>query len=64
VAPVMKDARIIETKTLQLRAEFFSIFNQATFETPGESLGSSSFGISTGTQTLERQIQFGLRLIF
>lgn len=57
---VMKDSRITETKTLQFRAEFFNIVNQATFGTPGESLGSSGFVISTGTQTSERQIQFGL----
>jgi hypothetical protein len=61
---VMKDTRITETKMLQFRAEFFNILNQATFGTPGENLGSSNFGISTGTQTAERQIQFGLRFIF
>ena len=61
---VMKDTRITETKMLQFRAEFFNILNQATFGTPGENLGSSNFGISTGTQTAERQVQFGLRFIF
>jgi hypothetical protein len=61
---IIKDTQITESKMLQFRAEFFNIFNQATFGTPGEILGSSGFGISTGTATAERQIQFGLRLIF
>jgi hypothetical protein len=61
---VIKDTRITESKTLQFRAEFFNILNQATFATPGEILGSSNFGISTGTATAERVIQFGLRFIF
>ncbi|MGH9451629.1 MAG: carboxypeptidase regulatory-like domain-containing protein, partial [Terriglobia bacterium] len=61
---IIKDTRITESKTLQFRAEFFNIFNQATFGTPGAALGSSGFGISTGTATAEREIQFGLRFMF
>jgi hypothetical protein len=61
---VIKDTRITESKSLQFRAEFFNILNQATFGTPGGTLGSPSFGLSTGTATTEREIQLGLRLIF
>ncbi|MGH9453423.1 MAG: TonB-dependent receptor, partial [Terriglobia bacterium] len=61
---IIKDTRITESKTLQFRAEFFNILNEANFGTPGELLGSSGFGISTGTATTERQVQFGLRFIF
>jgi hypothetical protein len=61
---IIKDTKITESKTLQFRAEFFNILNQATFGTPGGIIGSSSFGISTGTATTERQIQFGLKFIF
>ena len=61
---VIKDTKITESKTLQFRAEFFNILNEATFYTPGETLGSPSFGLSTGTATTEREIQLGLRLIF
>ncbi|HYM07794.1 MAG TPA: TonB-dependent receptor [Terriglobales bacterium] len=61
---LVKDTKITETKKLQFRAEFFNILNHATFGTPGATLGSQSFGISTGTATTERQIQFGLRLMF
>jgi hypothetical protein len=73
---LVKDTAITETTQLQFRAEFFNIFNQATFATPGAggiatsgsaggvSLGSPNFGISTSTATAERQIQLGLRFIF
>ena len=61
---LVKDTRLTETTQLQFRAEFFNIFNHSTFATPGGSLGSQSFGISTGTATAERQIQLGLRFMF
>jgi hypothetical protein len=61
---IIKDTKITESQTLQFRAEFFNIFNQATFATPGEMLGSPGFGVATSTATAERQIQFGLRFIF
>jgi hypothetical protein len=61
---VIKDTKITESKSLQFRAEFFNILNQATFGTPGNLLGSTGFGVITGTATTERQIQFALRFIF
>lgn len=61
---VIKDTRITESKTVQFRAEFFNILNQATFGTPGGTLGSPGFGLSTWTATAEREIQLGLRFIF
>lgn len=60
----MKDTHITERIALQFRAEFFNIFNHATFATPISTLSNPAFGFSTATQTTERQIQFGLRLIF
>jgi len=61
---LVKDTRFTERMQLQFRAEFFNVMNHATFGTPGASLGSPSFGISTYTATPERQIQFGLRFMF
>jgi hypothetical protein len=66
---VVKDTRITESTMLQFRAEFFNILNQATFAVFGASplnvtLTNPTFGIATGTQTAEREIQFGLRLVF
>ena len=61
---IIKDTRITESKSLQFRAEFFNLLNQATFGTPNGTIGNPSFGTSTTTATAERQIQFGVRLIF
>ncbi len=61
---LVKDTKIAESIQLQFRAEFFNLLNHATFGTPGQIIGSSAFGVSTGTATTERQIQFGLRFIF
>jgi hypothetical protein len=49
---------------LQLRAEFFNIFNHATFGIPSGHLSNPSFGQSGGTQSTERQIQVAARLFF
>jgi hypothetical protein len=63
--------------SMQFRAEFFNIFNQHVFATPGltpqsgagvssnmRTLGSPGFGVSTATLFDPREIQLGLRLIF
>jgi hypothetical protein len=61
---VLKDTRLTETKMLQFRAEFFNILNLHAFGIPGQVLNSSSFGVASSTALPERQIQFGLRLVF
>jgi hypothetical protein len=61
---VIKDTHLTESKMVEFRAEFFNIFNHATFATPNGTLGSPTFGLSTSTQTAERQLQFGLRFVF
>jgi carboxypeptidase family protein len=62
-----KIPKISETFNVQFRAEFFNVFNHANFAPPVDNLdvlGGSSFGQLTKTQTPERQIQFGLKLIW
>ncbi len=49
---------------LQFRAELFNIFNRVQFGYPGQSFGSSSFGVVTNQQNLPRLVQFALRLSF
>ena len=49
---------------LQFRAEFFNIFNRVQFGYPGQSLGSSSFGVITTQYNSPRLIQFALKLGF
>jgi hypothetical protein len=63
-ASLIKDTHITERTLLQFRAEFFNLPNHATFATPISTLGNPTFGLSTSTATAERQIQFGLRVMF
>jgi hypothetical protein len=54
---------------LQLRSEFFNIFNHTNLGTPNAIVFSGgaispSAGLITATATTSRQIQFGLKLIF
>ena len=45
------------------RAEAFNLTNTPYFFTPGEGLGSNTFGVINAA-TGERQVQFSLKLIF
>ena len=60
-----KDFPFTERMTLQLRGEFFNIFNHANFGQPNNNVqGGSAFGTITSTATGPREIQFALKLIF
>jgi len=67
-----KVPKISENFTVQFRAEFFNLLNRANFSPPvanldllaGPTLGAAPFGQITTTQGPERQIQFGLKLIW
>jgi hypothetical protein len=59
-----KNFNLTERFRLQFRAEFFNIFNNVNFSTPDSTLGDSTFGQITGTDTSQRQVQFALKLLF
>jgi Carboxypeptidase regulatory-like domain len=67
---ITKTTRVFETFRLQLRAEFFDLFNHANFGQPGTVVDTPSFGritntrFPTGESGSSRQIQFAMRLIF
>jgi carboxypeptidase family protein/TonB-dependent receptor-like protein len=61
---VVKETRLTERGTLEFRGEFFNLFNQHAFGQPASTYGGAGFGVATSTVLSERQIQFGLRLIF
>lgn len=50
-----------EASRLQLRAEFFNLFNRTQFFAPGTTFGTSSFGVIPGALPA-RSIQFGMKL--
>jgi hypothetical protein len=66
---VLKDTRIREKLSAQLRAEIFNILNHANFNQPNEVVFtpagvSPTAGVITSTSTTLRQVQFGLKLIW
>jgi len=70
-ASVLKDTSITERAKLQLRFEFYNLFNHAQFGQPGNSIASpGTFGLSTSTltrpdgTTSARQIQVAGKFIF
>jgi hypothetical protein len=67
---VFKNTHFAESKVLQLRAEFFNLFNTPQFDNPATTVGTSTFGkvSSAGSepvfQRLERQIQLAAKVDF
>jgi hypothetical protein len=55
-----------EKKRLQFRAEVFNLTNTPSFDVPGRTLGSSTFGVVTATTspTHVREMQLALQLLF
>jgi len=53
-----------EMASLQLRAEFFNVFNIVNFGLPSNILLGPGFGEISRTSNNSRQIQFSLKLIY
>ncbi|MBZ5593114.1 MAG: TonB-dependent receptor [Acidobacteriia bacterium] len=60
---LLKDTHITESKLLQLRFEFFNIFNHAQFSNPTGSILNSTFGFVTNARD-PRIGQVALKLLF
>ena len=60
---LQKSFPIREPLSLLFRAEAFNLTNTPYFFTPGESLGSTTFGV-VNSASGERQVQFSLKLLF
>lgn len=60
---LLKSLKPFESQSLELRGDFFNAFNTPQFNVPGLIVGTSNFGIVTGTGPA-REIQLGLRYIF
>jgi hypothetical protein len=67
---IIKRTKLSENKLLELRAEFFDIFNHANFGQPGRVVASSTFGqitntrFATGDSGSSRQMQFAVKFKF
>ena len=59
----VKDTTVTQSRSIHLRPEFFNLFN-LHFRDARSDPGGSTFGLSTCTQTAERQIQLGARCVF
>jgi hypothetical protein len=55
---------IREDAQLQLRVEFYNLFNHPVFDDPGTTLGTANFGVVTRTSVAPRLIQFGIKYAF
>ena len=53
-----------EAATLQLRAEFFNVFNLVSFGLPANVVRGTGFGVISKTAGTSRQLQFSLKLIY
>jgi len=62
-ASLVKNTPLGERMSLQLRAEFFNLFNHPNLNLPDNFLGSPTFGRVTSARD-PRHIQFGAKLLF
>jgi Carboxypeptidase regulatory-like domain/TonB dependent receptor len=60
---LVKNTSLTERLNLQLRAEFFNLFNRPNFDLPDNFLGSPTFGQILSARE-PRHIQFGVKLLF
>jgi hypothetical protein len=61
---VLKNFRITETSSVQLRGEFFNLFNHVNFSDPNFALDSGTFGRITTQRNDPRLIQLALKVNF
>jgi hypothetical protein len=67
-ASLFKNFNVTESKRFEFRAEAFNLMNTPTFDIPGLTVGSATFGVVAATQSTTlahpRNMQFALRFIF
>jgi len=63
-ASLFKNVKLHERVDLQFRAEFFNLFNHASFALPDTTLGDKTFGQVSASNLLPRVGQLALKLTF
>ncbi|MCL4850553.1 MAG: hypothetical protein KJZ78_04140, partial [Bryobacteraceae bacterium] len=61
---LIKQTRLTEKTSMQLRAEFLNAFNHPNFQIPNTSPVSSTFGRVPGENSFPREIQLALKFLF
>lgn len=61
---LFKNIRLGETRRVQLRAEFFNLFNHPNFSNPDANIQSGNFGHFDGLTTDPREIQLAAKFYF
>ena len=60
---LFRTININERARLQLRGEFFNLFNKTNFGNPGSTVGTTNYGVITSAAA-SRNVQFALKLHF
>lgn len=61
---VEKNFAITETKSAEVRIEFFNMFNHPQFEVPSANVSEGNAGTITSTSNTARQLQGAIRFVF
>jgi hypothetical protein len=61
---LIKNIRLYEGLSLELRGEAFNVLNKAAFSMPNATVGGAGFGYITSTSNSPRNIQLGAKLHF
>ena len=61
---MIKNIPITESKSIQLRAEAFNVFNLQILGTPGATINSGTPGVITSVANTPRELQFGAKFVF
>ncbi len=59
-----RSVRILEGHSLQIRVEFFNVYNHPSWGQPNSSMGSSGFNTISSQSVPPRQLQFGVKYLF
>lgn|GEM_PF-228756 len=61
---MVKSFHLTESKSLQIRAEAFNVFNMQILGTPNATIGGASTGVISSIASTPRELQFGARFVF